>query len=205
MKAIILNRHENSEIIKITNFLGQISDFQPKTTVHLWYDSENLHLKFEVFDCFVRCTETQTNGKIWEDSCVEFFFAPSLEFPNRYFNLEINCGGTALMHFNTVPRIEFQEITEEDILKFDIKSNLPKVVNPELTEPTVWTIECKLPFEILQRYFSFERPKNGTLWRGNFYKTAKNTSNPHYISWKKLEVERPDFHRPEFFGELIFS
>ncbi|MEI3342563.1 MAG: carbohydrate-binding family 9-like protein [Coprobacter fastidiosus] len=38
----------------------------------------------------------------------------------------------------------------------------------------------------------------------NFYKCADNSSLPHYLSWSPIETENPDFHRPEFFGEIYF-
>ncbi|MBO7233161.1 MAG: hypothetical protein J6V16_08435, partial [Bacteroidales bacterium] len=25
---------------------------------------------------------------------------------------------------------------------------------------------------------------------------------PHYLSWQPINTEKPDFHRPEFFGTL---
>ena len=37
---------------------------------------------------------------------------------------------------------------------------------------------------------------------GNFYKCGDATEMPHYLSWNPIQTERPDFHRPEFFGEL---
>jgi hypothetical protein len=41
--------------------------------------------------------------------------------------------------------------------------------------------------------------------RANFYKCADNTRIPHYVSWNPIEVASPDFHRPEFFGELLLE
>ncbi|MDR1500312.1 MAG: hypothetical protein LBI58_04965, partial [Tannerellaceae bacterium] len=38
----------------------------------------------------------------------------------------------------------------------------------------------------------------------NFCKCADATLSPHYLSWSPINSLRPDFHKPEFFGELIF-
>ena len=38
---------------------------------------------------------------------------------------------------------------------------------------------------------------------GNFYKCGDATLLPHYLSWSQIDTEQPDFHRPEFFGELL--
>jgi len=39
---------------------------------------------------------------------------------------------------------------------------------------------------------------------GNFSKRADATAYPHYISWNPIDTPSPDFHCPEFFGELYF-
>ncbi|MBT5542155.1 MAG: hypothetical protein HOK34_04920, partial [Gammaproteobacteria bacterium] len=31
------------------------------------------------------------------------------------------------------------------------------------------------------------------------------TQKPHYLTWNPVETSNPDFHRPEFFGKLIFE
>ena len=41
--------------------------------------------------------------------------------------------------------------------------------------------------------------------RANFYKCGDKTAHPHYLSWSPIHTEKPDFHRPEFFGELILG
>ncbi len=38
----------------------------------------------------------------------------------------------------------------------------------------------------------------------NFYKCGDKLRTPHFLSWNKIEIEKPDFHRPDFFGELHF-
>jgi hypothetical protein len=29
-------------------------------------------------------------------------------------------------------------------------------------------------------------------------------AHPHYLSWNRIDIPQPDFHRPDFFGELKF-
>ena len=41
--------------------------------------------------------------------------------------------------------------------------------------------------------------------RGNFYKCASATSEPHYLSWNPILTDKPDFHRPDFFGDIYFA
>ena len=41
--------------------------------------------------------------------------------------------------------------------------------------------------------------------RGNFYKCGDKTAHPHFVSWNPVGTPSPDFHRPEFFGELLLG
>ena len=41
--------------------------------------------------------------------------------------------------------------------------------------------------------------------KANFYKCADETTTPHYLSWSLIATTEPDFHCPEYFGELVFE
>ncbi|MGQ9619771.1 MAG: carbohydrate-binding family 9-like protein [Bacteroidales bacterium] len=196
---------KNAEIINIDNYLGKIPGFQPLTKARLIYDDENLYVIFKVEDCFVRCITTEINGPVWQDSCVELFLSPDVDYPERYFNIEINCGGTPLMSYNIIPRKKVITIPPEDIKMMEISHSLPGIVEPEIKEPVTWIIEYKIPLALLEKYSKVTRPANGVIWRGNFYKIAENNSNPHYISWSLIESPVADFHLPQFFGILRFQ
>ena len=40
---------------------------------------------------------------------------------------------------------------------------------------------------------------------GNFYKCADETMNPHFVSWSPIDLPEPNFHCPEFFGNIHFG
>lgn len=196
---------QNIKAIDIKNNIGELPTFKPVVQAKMMYGNENIYIIFRVSDQYVRCITKDINGPVWEDSAVEFFFAPDTSFPLRYFNLEINCGGTPLMHYNLIPRKEFKKISIEDIEKIEIAHSLPKIVDPEITEPVTWTIECRIPIDILRKYSNVIQPKPGIVWKANFYKIADKTSNPHYLTWSLVDNNKPDFHLPQFFGILKFE
>jgi hypothetical protein len=196
---------QNVEVLNILNNMGSYPQFFPGTKVKLLYDEENLYGIFQVKDRFVQCVVEESNGPVYEDSCVEFFFSPDVNNPLFYFNLEINCGGVALMQFATEPRKKYNYILPSDIGQIEIAHSLPKKVFPEIKEDVVWTIEFKLPLAMLSGYSTISHPKPGVVWKGNFYKTASKTSNPHYITWSFVDRPKPDFHLPEYFGSLVFQ
>ena len=196
---------KNLQPLDITNYMGTIPEFKPEAQAKMMYDEDNLYVIFHVRDRYVRCITSEINGPVWEDGAVEFFFAPDLKTPLIYFNLETNCGGTPLMHYNLVPRKESIELSADDIRKIEIAHTLPRIIDPEMKDPVAWTLEYRIPLTILEKYGSLTRPAKGVEWKANFYKIAENNSNPHYITWSVIQIDKPDFHRPEFFGKLIFE
>lgn len=195
---------ENVPTIEITHYMGDRPSFLPSTFAKLMYDEENIYGIFLVKDKFVHCLVQETNGHVSGDSCVEFFFSPEESKPLFYFNLEINCGGVPLMQYVTVPRKEFVFLEKSEIAKVEIAHSLPQKVFPEIEEEITWTIEFKLPINILEKYAGISHPKSNVKWKANFYKTASTTKNPHYLTWSLVEQARPDFHLPQYFGTLIF-
>lgn len=189
----------------ISNYMGAIPEFKPEAEVKMMYDKENIYLIFRVKDRYVRCITNTINGPVWQDSAVEFFFSPDTTLPLLYFNLETNCGGTALLHYNVIPRRESKRLTEDEIKQIEIAHSLPEIIDPEIKEPLTWTLEYKIPLSLLEKYSKVTRPAKGVEWRANFYKIAENSSNPHYITWSEIDNPKPNFHLPKFFGKLIFK
>jgi hypothetical protein len=189
----------------IANYMGEKPGFLPITEAKVQYDDENIYVIFQVQDRYVRAVETEIHGKVWEDACVEFFFAPERSEPLHYFNVEVNCGGTALISFNRVPGVDYTTLALRDMQQIEIAHTLPKIVNPEIAEPVVWTLEYRLPPDVLEKYTGFTHPKPGVIWRGNFQKCAETNSHPHWLTWARIEHPIPKFHMPQFFGKLEFT
>lgn len=193
------------QAIEINNYMGETPKFRPSVQAKMMYDDKNLYVIFHVQDRFVRCITKDYNGPVWEDACAELFFSPDISLPGRYFNLEMNCGGTPLMHYNLIPRKESKQLEVDDIKKIEIAHTMPQIIDPEMTEPVTWTLEYRIPLVMLEKYSQVTRPKKGVTWRANFYKIAENNSNPHYITWSIVDNNKPDFHLPQFFGSLKFE
>lgn len=191
----------NIKAVDIENYMGDMPKFRPSTQAKLMYNDENLYLIFRVHDRYVRCVTKNYNGPVFEDACVEFFFSPDIKFPNEYFDLEINCGGIPLFCYAPITKM----FTVEDIKKIEIAHSLPQKVDPEISGPITWTIECKIPLIILEKYSNIIHPNAGVSWKANFFKTASKGSNPHYLTWAVVKSDKPNFHLPQFFGTLEFK
>lgn len=191
--------------IGIKNFMGRVPHFWPSVQAKMMYNDENLFIIYRVKDCYFNYTVQNYNGPVSNDSCVEFFFSPDINFPEKYFNLEVNCGGTPLMRYNIIPRKDYKTLEIDDIKKIEIAHSLPSKNDQEVTEPMDWTIEYRIPFSLLEKFSNITHPKPGINWRANFYKIAAEGSNPHWITWSFVGAIKPDFHLPQFFGILKFK
>lgn len=191
--------------LQIDQVLGEKPSHFPQVTAKLAYDHAALYAIFHVNDRYVCARSQNYQDEIFWDSCVEFFFTPGEDLSQGYFNLEVNCGGTALFHHQKGRRIEDIPISQADFERIQIAHTLPKIVDPEIEEPVNWIVEYRLPFETLYDYTQVIVPTFSTIWRGNLYKCADGSSHPHWLSWSAIDTPEPDFHRPEFFGGLFFD
>jgi hypothetical protein len=125
---------------------------------------------------------------------VEFFVRePQAE---HYYNFEMNCIGTALAA-RRLSRSEKEYLSEEMMQKVVLRTSLPTGVPYEGSGS--WSIEAEIPFEVIGIQGVPSRLE------GNLYKCGDKTAVPHYVSWSPIETPSPDFHRPEFFGEIEFK
>jgi len=189
--------------IPIRNFMGKLPAFQPVVTAKMMYDTENVYLIYKVEDRHVRIQNTKFNGPVSTDACVEFFFSPDSDWPLRYFNVEINAGGTGLMSYHKDGKRT--NLKEEDFSVVEIAHTLPKKLEQEISEPVTWFLEFKMPLSLLAKYGNFTQPKKGVEWKANFYKTSSRSTNPHYITWNVVQNPVPQFHLPQYFGTLVFK
>lgn len=194
------------EAIELARYMGERPTHFPKVRAKVMYDDDNLYVIFRVEDRYVRAVAKQHQDSVCRDSCVEFFFVPGIDTTKGYFNLEMNCGGTMLFHFQVVPRKGQVLIPPQELARIEVAPSMPRIVEPELPDPTTWTVEYRLPTDFLTKYcLSAQRPAPGVIWRANFYKCADESSHPHWLTWSEVKRPRPDFHVPEFFGTLVFE
>jgi len=174
--------------------------YQPEVTVQIAWNEDELFLRYQVNEQSVKAVITESNGQVWTDSCVEFFLSP--EGNDEYYNLEMNCIGTALLGYRKKgePTVH---ATEEQISSIRRISSLGDLPFAERKEPTEWQITIAIPWEVFFKHTL--KPISGKKLRGNFYKCGDGLAIPHFVSWTKIKTEKPNFHTPEYFGGLEFE
>lgn len=198
--------------LAIDRFHPRSSAHRPRTELRLLHDEACLHAAFEVHDRYVRCVSTRYQDPVCRDSCVELFLAPlrSDGSYDGYFNFELSCGGTLHLSHIRDPRrngdgfVDFRRVEWADGRRVRVWSSLPRIVEPEIGEPTPWTLRLSIPFALFEPYVGRVSHRPGATWRANFYKCADATSHPHWASWAPIG-ERCDFHQPARFGIVRFG
>lgn len=196
---------DDAGTVTLNNYMGDKPEHFPETSARIKYDSDNIYLIFRIRDNYIRAIETKTHGKVWHDSCVEFFFSPGADVARGYFNFEVNCKGVFLFeyHLNNGNLSGFVDL--DDCKKIRIAYSLQEDVSEELAEPRIWTVEYCIPLTIISKYMDAVIPGPGATWRANFYKCADKSSHPHWLTWAPADNPFPNFHMPEFFGTLNFQ
>ena len=193
------------EPLAVKNVLGPALVAPMTVDAKVGYDDDFVYVIFRVEESYVRAVCENYQDSVCNDSCVEFFFTPGEDVSPGYFNIEINCGGTMLLHYQVKPRVDHVVLPDADCDRIEIAHSMPKIVEPALTEPTVWTLEYRVPVDMLEKYATVARPGPGVKWRANFYKCGDSRPQPHYLTWAPILQERIDFHVPEFFGTIVFE
>jgi hypothetical protein len=173
------------------------NNYNPEVKFSISRNNSLLHLKYYVNEKYIRALVTEPNGPVHTDSCVEFFCAPDNN--NYYYNFEFNCIGT--MHLAYGNSRHGRKKAPLSVLE-DIRVNasLGNKPFPEKEGVFIWSLYITIPIHCFFRHKikSFEEQ----TMTGNFYKCGDKLTRPHYLSWNPVRTEKPDFHRPEFFGKL---
>lgn len=157
-------------------------------------------IKYFVREPVVRATYFRAQDPVYEDSCVEFFVRFNDE--NEYYNFEFNILGACLLYFGP-DRHHRVPAPAEEIATIKFFTTLQNVVNNEGRNEMDWQLTVVIPLNAFFKH-QFES-MSGVTTRANFQKCGDNLPSPHYLVWNYIESASPDFHRPEFFGEVEFE
>jgi len=172
--------------------------YRPKVTFRIAHNNKCIFLNYRVEENSVRAVAGKDNGPVWTDSCVEFFLSFSPDA--GYYNLEANCIGTVLLGKgkDRHGRIHVSPEIIDKIVRWSSLGREPFQEKPGLCR---WELSLVIPTEV----FEEKTELSGKTIKGNFYKCGDELQTPHFLSWNPINTDKPDFHRPEFFGQIIFE
>ena len=159
------------------------------------YGSNTLFVKYYVVESKLKVLSREINSAVNKDNCVELF----LSFGNdaNYYNLEFNCLGAG--------KIAYGENRDNRVL---LDPGLVSQIDTDISLETIgnrchWELMLSIPSRVFK--FNNVNFSEGQEGKANFYKCGDDLPQPHFLSWNRIETERPDFHQPSFFGSVIFS
>lgn len=185
------------------NRIGNVNwpayDYKPEVEFSIGYSDKEIMIRYYVTEDYFKAEKTGTNEQVCEDSCVEFFVSPADD--GIYYNFEFNGIGTCLLGSGTS---RDTSLKADPALISGIRRRSTAGHKPfkERKGRYTWRIVAAIPLA------SFIHHKidslTGRIFRANFYKCGDMLSVPHFLTWNPVGTDKPDFHRPEFFGMIKF-
>ena len=149
--------------------------YAPEAEFEISHSGAELHLGFRVREDAVRAVCASDGGRAW-CTCIGRLLL---------------CRGAGRHGREPLPEPLLQGIRRTSTLGADPFG---------LREGTCsWEVRLDIPAAV----FGLET-FDGLHARGNFYKCGDGLPVPHYLSWAPVGTPRPDFHRPDFFEEIVF-
>jgi cellulose/xylan binding protein with CBM9 domain len=173
--------------------------YQPEVKFKIAYTDLSVLLKVYVNEKFIKADYSRINDPVYKDSCFEFFISPDNN--QYYYNFEFNCIGTPYVAYGDKENREKASV--EIVKSIQTFSSLGSVPFEEKQGDFFWELCLSIPFTA---FFKHELESlKGKTCKANFHKCGDGLTQKHFLSWNNIDTETPDFHCPEFFGELIFT
>ena len=219
MKELIIPKIESAEVprslTELTAMLNAVEaapvavdsvnwdafPYAPVVSVRIAHTGKAILLLWRVSEQYLRAKAEIDNGPVWDDSCVEFFLRPDQCSP-YYYNVECNCAGTLLIGRGTHNRDRVTADDEVMATALRFPTVAPRVFDTREAYEE-WMMGLYIPVSAL---FADEIDSlDGRVMTGNFYKCGDALPKPHFLSWNPIDLPRPYFHCPEFFGLFRFA
>lgn len=171
----------------------------PEVAFKIAHNGTHLFIHYFVEEEEILAKTAEDNGPVWTDSCVEFFIAFN---DSTYYNAEFSCIGKALLAYR-------KDRSNGKAAGLSILNQIKRY--PSLgTKPFdkkkggfKWNLLLAIP---ISAYFESGLDSfSGIKAKANFYKCGDKLTTPHYLSWNPIVAVKPDFHLPQFFGDIYFG
>lgn len=171
--------------------------YRPEVTVQMWREKDKgFGIKMVCYEKNPKACYRKDNEPVYRDSCMEAFlnFYPEEE-GSGYLNFEMNSLGTLLCHYGATSE------ARKSVADMGIFPPRPyaKVYEDH------WELDLFIETAFIKNIYGKADFEKGHIIKGNFYKCGDATDEPHYGAWQPIVYEKPSFHRPEFFGDLIID
>lgn len=176
--------------------------YRPDVKFRIVRTDNGLLIHYHVTEASIAAVAKGDNGRVWEDSCVEFFCMPAGD--GVYYNVECNCVGTLLVGAGKTRGISRQRASQDVLDRVGRWSSLGSDSFSQKTQgPYTWDVVLSIPYSTF--FLHDIKTLAGQTITANFYKCGDNLQTPHFLSWNPIVAPKPNFHLPEFFGTLTIE
>jgi hypothetical protein len=187
----------------IETYMWVHNNHAPKVNVRVFHTEGFIYLCYHVPEDRIAIRHTSFGSEVYKDSCVEFFLNPFPERSDDYFNMEFNAMGVMLIGVgkdgDDSKRYYFKE---KEVEGFEIVSSIKRpVIGAHGSDH--WTLHVRIPKAFFEQYYGREFTDKKAI--ANFNKCGDETEFEHYGSWNEVSSPTPNFHLPQYFGDLIFQ
>lgn len=170
--------------------------YRPEVSFFIGRTNLRLYINYVVKGNSLKASYGKDGSPVYQDSCVEFFMQQEGE--KIYRNFEFNCIGTCDASRRR-SRTEKESLTPEEYAGIRRYSSIGDQPFEEKEGLYTWSLLVAIPFSTMD----LDPGNLPEKIRANFYKCADETKYPHFLSWNPIDLPKPDFHCPPFFGELF--
>ncbi len=182
---------------------------KPKKATKAWlaWDDENLYLAFDVDDDDIQCTFVKRDENLWEEEVVELFVDADGDGTD-YLEFEWNALGACVdLILPKPPSVRRSTLEGEkawDAKGMRWKARAIGTIGYALDRDAGWQLEVAIPLKLFIDAPNVP-PKDGDVWRINLYRIERpKGEKPEFSCWSPVLGRRPNYHKPERFGKLIF-
>lgn len=173
--------------------------YRPLTTFSMAHSDKYVYIDFFVRCNFLRAVNYATNTSVYEDSAVAAMIQPNTNDPTFYI-FTFNCIGT-MSGYVVRPGCAPEQMDPAVLDKIQRTASCGSRPFQELEGLFTWNILVAIPLDIMGIC--------GRSWpleiKGNFFKCATGTSQPHFLSWLPVEGNFPSAIHPDKFGRIILD
>lgn len=163
------------------------------------YNDEGIQITFTTKGAPLICNHMSNQSAVCADSCVEFFIMTNEE--GVYINFEFNILGYVNASRRTGRNNSTPLLPDEiAMIKREPTYHADGPFVFEDLEDDTWIITVNIPWALIGI-----TPEPGMTLRGNFQACSDDATPPYYQTWSPIETPQPDYHRPEFFGNIILG
>lgn len=195
-----LNELESIPFSELTHYNWESKPpYRPKTYAKLALFEGGLFARLICREQNPRATEAKRDGRIWCDSCLEFFVKP-FELFDEYINIEANSKGVFLAQLGASreSRRFLKELT-------DTSPSVSAFFGKD-ESGSFWGVDIYLSKKLFSECYSIpESDIDLSKPCVNFYKCGDECEIPHFISMFPVTTLPPGFHNPKCFKKLSLS